>query len=161
MFANLMFLNCANLLNTRCALIVTEYVLKVIKVHKEATKKRVTYTSEGTDDQRTTLNRIYSELIITTGESEGPHEEHTFRNMKKYEMGGQSMATLADIFKSWPVHSVSPRTVLTKGVAGIGKSFTVQKFILDWAEQKTNQDTEFIFSFAFRELNLSADDKSL
>lgn len=152
----LCFLNCATLLNTRCALIVTEYVLKVTKVHKEEMKKRVTYTSEDTDDQRTTLNRIYSELIITTGKSEGPHEEHTSRNMK-YEIGGRSTVMLADIFKS----CVSPRTVLKKGVAGIGKSFTVQKFILDWAEENANQDTEFIFSLAFRELNLSADNKSL
>lgn len=142
-------------------MIVTEYVLKVAKVHKEAMKKRVTYTSEATDDQKTTLSRIYSELIITTGESEGPHEEHTFRNTKKYEIGRHSTVMLADIFKSLPVQGVPPRIILTKGVAGIGKSFTVQKFILDWAEEKANQDTEFIFSLAFRELNLSADNKSL
>ncbi|KAF1384053.1 hypothetical protein PFLUV_G00138270, partial [Perca fluviatilis] len=64
-----------------------------------------------------------------------------------------------DIFKAPTGRDEPIRTVMTKGVAGIGKTVLTQKFTLDWAEDKANQDIQFIFPFTFRELNVLKEKK--
>ncbi|XP_059210218.1 NLR family CARD domain-containing protein 3-like [Centropristis striata] len=137
--------------------------LKAKKNLKEAMQKKFTVTYEGHGDQQTSLKSIYTQLSIIHGEDRNPHAEHEFSHLtaKSRRRSTEQSVGLNDIFRPLPGQEKPPRTVVTKGVAGIGKSFSVQKCILDWAEGNANQDIDFVFNLAFREMNLSTENKSL
>uniref|UniRef100_A0A674AD04 B30.2/SPRY domain-containing protein n=1 Tax=Salmo trutta TaxID=8032 RepID=A0A674AD04_SALTR len=131
---------------------------------KSNLKKKFQCVFEGIDKQGnpTLLNKIYTELYITeggTGEVNNAHELRPIETTTRKQARPETAIKCNDIFKPLPGQDKRIRTVLTKGVAGIGKTVSVQKFILDWAEGKANQDVQFVFSFPFRELNLMREDK--
>ncbi|XP_036421168.1 NACHT, LRR and PYD domains-containing protein 12-like isoform X2 [Colossoma macropomum] len=107
------------------------------------------------------LNKIYTELYITEDMNNALQGHHEVNHMEATLMTVRVDTPIRcnDIFK--PLHGQDKpiRTVLTKGVAGIGKTVSVQKFVLDWAEGEANQDVHFIFPLPFRELNLMRDQK--
>ncbi|XP_076737521.1 protein NLRC3-like [Maylandia zebra] len=110
----------------------------------------------------TLLNQIYTELYITEGGTAEVNEEHEVRQIETASRKPHRPETTIrqeDIFKDSPKRQYLIRIVLTKGVAGIGKTVLTQKYSLDWAEDKANQDIQFIFPFTFRELNVLKEEK--
>ncbi|XP_053336631.1 NACHT, LRR and PYD domains-containing protein 12-like, partial [Clarias gariepinus] len=123
---------------------------------KEKLRMKFRHIHEGLALPKTqvVLHDIYTELYITEGGSEAVREEHEVRMIEKADKNNSAQETpvnITDIFKS-PNDCI--RSVLTKGVAGIGKTVSVQKFMLDWAEDKANQDIDLIIPLFFRDLNL-------
>uniref|UniRef100_A0A3Q3F662 NACHT domain-containing protein n=1 Tax=Labrus bergylta TaxID=56723 RepID=A0A3Q3F662_9LABR len=173
---------------------------------KISLRKRCEHVTEGSDEtgSRTLLNRIYTELYITEGQSEEVNTQHEVRQLEtdsKKKTLHETPIKCQDIFKALPdqqnqkteaqpdqqnqkteaqpdqqKHETEAqpdqqkqkteaqpnqqkpiRVVLTNGVAGVGKTFSVQKFTLDWAEGSENQDLSLVILLSFRELNLIRD----
>ncbi|XP_042260312.1 NACHT, LRR and PYD domains-containing protein 12-like isoform X5 [Thunnus maccoyii] len=151
---------------------------EVLHDHKISLKRRCEHVTEGTDGagSETLLNSIYTELYITEGQSEEVNTQHEVRQLEtasKMKILHDTPIRCHNIFKAFTAeerHKSSPvkslpdqkkhiRVVMTSGVAGVGKTFSVQKFTLDWAEGLENQDVSLVILFSFRELNLIKDEQ--
>ncbi|XP_078101812.1 protein NLRC3-like [Sander vitreus] len=130
------------------------------KIRLKGTYERVTEGAE--TGSRTLLNRIYTVLYIIDGQSEDVNTQHEVRQLEtasKMKTLHDSPIKCCDIFKALPGQQKPIRVVLTSGVAGVGKTFSVQKFCLDWAEGLENQDISLVIPLSFRELNLIKDEQ--
>ncbi|KAM9348550.1 protein NLRC3-like [Symphorus nematophorus] len=141
---------------------------EVLDEHKLSLRRRCERVTEGTEEtgSETLLNRIYTELYITEGQSEDINTQHEVRQLEttsKKKTLHDAPIKCSDIFKALPNQQPDQqkliRVVLTNGVAGVGKTFSVQKFTLDWAEGLENQDVRLLILLSFRELNLIKDEQ--
>uniref|UniRef100_UPI000D324160 protein NLRC3-like n=1 Tax=Maylandia zebra TaxID=106582 RepID=UPI000D324160 len=137
---------------------------EVLDEHKISLRRRCERVTEGSDEtgSRTLLNTIYTELYITEGQSEEVHTQHEVRQLEtasKMDALHDAPIRCQDIFKALPDQQRPIKVVLTNGVAGVGKTFSVQKFTLDWAEGLENQHVSLVVLLSFRELNLIRDEQ--
>ncbi|XP_042260018.1 NACHT, LRR and PYD domains-containing protein 12-like [Thunnus maccoyii] len=137
--------------------------LQDVSDYKNSLKLRCQEVTEGIDeDERTLLNDIYTELYITEGRSEDVNTQHEVWQLEtasKMKTRHDTPIKCHDIFKPLPDKQKYIRVVLTNGVAGVGKTFSVLKFTLDWAEDLKNQDVSLVIPLSFRELNLIKDEQ--
>ncbi|XP_071058529.1 protein NLRC3-like [Pseudochaenichthys georgianus] len=130
---------------------------EVLDEHRLSLRRRCERVTEGTDQSETLLNSIFTELYITQGQREEVNTQHEVRQLETASTKKPLHDTpikCQDIFKALPDQQTPIRAVLTNGVAGVGKTFSVQKFTLDWAEGLGNQDVSLVIPLSFRELNL-------
>lgn len=103
------------------------------------------------------LNDIYTELHVTAGLAVHINAENEEQAIREQPVDTEEAIRPSQVFQAPVGRPV--RTVLTSGNAGIGKTFFVQKFVLDWATGQTNKDVHLVFPFTFRELNRWKADK--
>ncbi|CAL8279424.1 unnamed protein product [Merluccius merluccius] len=135
------------------------FAVKCQRKLKSHLKEKTQRVFEGVSKagQPTPLNEIYTELFITEGGSGDVNKEHEIRLIETASRKPAKEETpikCEDILKPLPGQDQPIRTIMTTGVAGIGKTILTHKFTLDWAEGKANHDIHFTFPFTFRELNL-------
>uniref|UniRef100_A0A3Q3EXC8 NACHT domain-containing protein n=1 Tax=Kryptolebias marmoratus TaxID=37003 RepID=A0A3Q3EXC8_KRYMA len=105
------------------------------------------------------MNHVTEATVFDdTGQVNDEHEVRQIEAATRKTHRPETPIRHEDIFKLKPGRDEPIRTVMTKGVAGIGKTVLTQKITLDWAEDKANQDIQFTFPFTFRELNVLKDE---
>ncbi|XP_053186846.1 NACHT, LRR and PYD domains-containing protein 12-like [Scomber japonicus] len=135
--------------------------LRICKIKVRRTHQNVTETSDEPGGEAL-FNDKYIGVYITEGKSKDVNTQHEVWQLER----ASKMNTLHDtpikchdIFKPLPNQNKYIRVVLMNGVAGVGKTFTVRKFTLDWADGSENQDISLVVPFPFRELNLIKDEQ--
>uniref|UniRef100_A0A3B4HC13 NACHT domain-containing protein n=1 Tax=Pundamilia nyererei TaxID=303518 RepID=A0A3B4HC13_9CICH len=147
---------------------VVESVKQKLKDHLQ---EKFTWINEGTSDNRSRLDSIYTKLYVTQQAQDSGSISHEILDHFNVPDQQSSISQVfyqqidfLNIFKPGRIHvqqqaakEKTVQRVMTKGIAGIGKTFAVQNFALSWAEGKSNQHIDFIFVLPFRELNMLRD----
>lgn len=147
---------------------VVESVKQKLKEHLQ---EKFTWINEGTSDNRSRFNSVYTKLYVTQQVQDfgsRPHEILDHFNVphqqSSFSQVNNKQIDFLNIFKPGRIHvqqqpakEKTVQRVMTKGIAGIGKTFAVQNFALSWAEGKSNQHIDFIFVLPLRELNMLRD----
>ncbi|XP_038149964.1 NLR family CARD domain-containing protein 3-like [Cyprinodon tularosa] len=126
-------------------------------------KEHLTFVSEGIDKGKTSalLKDIYTDLYIIEGDRGEINVQHECRQVQDAKFKHEQEETpirYCDIFKPSPLNT-DIKTVVTIGMAGIGKTFASMKYMLDWTEGTVSKNIFFTFPLPFRELNLRKEEE--
>ncbi|XP_053179070.1 protein NLRC3-like, partial [Scomber japonicus] len=137
---------------------------EVLNEHQISLSSRCECVTQGTDEagSEILLISIFTEVHITEGQSEEVNTQHEMRQLEtasKMKTLHDAPIKCQDIFKVLPDQHKHIRVVLMNGVAGVGKTFSVLKFTLDWAQRSNNQDISLLILFSFRSLNVIKDEQ--
>uniref|UniRef100_A0AAQ4S894 NACHT domain-containing protein n=1 Tax=Gasterosteus aculeatus aculeatus TaxID=481459 RepID=A0AAQ4S894_GASAC len=125
-------------------------------LHREDQESSEVPTGPSAQQHQTHLDSIF---MGGTAEVNEEHEVRQIETASRKPATPETTIRQEDLLKASTGGEEPIRTVMTKGVAGIGKTVLTQKFTLDWAEDKDHQDIQFTFPFTFRELNVLREKK--
>ncbi|CAL8290787.1 unnamed protein product [Lota lota] len=148
---------CNELFHTRPDLRVNTLLSEMVDQFRRSVPFWCVIDGIAKEGQPTGLNEFNTELFITQRGSGKVSKEHEVRQIEtafRKPAKEETSIKCEDIFKPLSGQDHPIRTIMTTGVAGIGKTVLTQRFTLDWAEDKANHDIHFTFLFTFRELNL-------
>ncbi|XP_062271232.1 NACHT, LRR and PYD domains-containing protein 12-like [Scomber scombrus] len=137
---------------------------EVLDEHQICLSSTCECVTQGTDEagSEILLISIFTEVHITEGQSEEVNTQHEVWKLEtasKMKTLNYAPIKCQDIFKVLPDQQKHIRVVLMNGIAGVGKTFSVLKFTLDWAQRSNNQDISLLILFSFRALNLIKDEQ--
>ncbi|XP_051741041.1 NACHT, LRR and PYD domains-containing protein 3 [Ctenopharyngodon idella] len=135
------------------------WLQEFMKTHKMNMKEKVEHIFEGNKENEAHLKDVFTELFIMEGDHKEVNQEHEIMKIDeaiKPRKSQNSSIKCNDVFIQ---NKKKKKIVLTKGIAGIGKTVSVHKFILDWAEGEANQDIDCVFLLPFRRINCIKDRK--
>ncbi|TSL04263.1 NLR family CARD domain-containing protein 3 [Bagarius yarrelli] len=122
---------------------------------KKTLRRMYEHVSEDSTQQNLFEN-VYTDLFVTEGGYASVNSEHEFRQIQDLQEDSRSnkkTLSLLDIFDPEVVEKKQIRAVMTKGGPGMGKSFLVQRFILEWVEGRLHQDIFFLLPLPSKALN--------
>ncbi|XP_030416644.1 NACHT, LRR and PYD domains-containing protein 3-like isoform X2 [Gopherus evgoodei] len=111
------------------------------------------------------LDKRYTKLLIVKEHWQREEKEHEIitRGRKHAElMAHQTSLTTVSVLFDPDRNRESPRTVVLLGAAGIGKTMTARKIMLDWAAGKLYQKKfDYVFYINCRKINLVTAQQSM
>ncbi|KAL1276525.1 hypothetical protein QQF64_036148, partial [Cirrhinus molitorella] len=128
---------------------------KFLKTHKMNMMKKAERIFECKKENEVHLKAVYTELFITEGDMKDVYQEHEILKIDDAFRKKQTQDKPINCNELFTLlrENNEEKIALTKGIAGIGKTVSVHKFILDWAEGKANQNIHCVFPLPFRDIN--------
>ncbi|NXN71399.1 NLRP3 protein, partial [Himantopus himantopus] len=107
-----------------------------------------------------TLNSRYTRLVLVSGHRHEKKKEHEImavgqRQAEIMQEQVNSSISISDLFKP-DRDRQAPKTVVILGAAGIGKTMTARKIMLDWASGGLYRQFDYVFYIHCREGKLTA-----
>ncbi|XP_069713056.1 NACHT, LRR and PYD domains-containing protein 6 [Phaenicophaeus curvirostris] len=132
--------------------------------HRRSYKKAVRQVYSHIKDQNSrvgdsvSLNARYSKLVIVNKHRDEEEREHEIvamgrRHAEIMKEQANSSIAVADLFKPGPDGWI-PKVVVLLGAAGVGKTMTARKIMLDWASDEVFTEFDYVFYIHCREGNL-------